>query len=475
MMRPLLLWHSALKQVDALNEPMTLADTIPARLLAHAQDRPEQAAYYTLQGGQQQATSWKTFSQQMQRAACAMLSLGISRGRCLAAVGNPSPEWTTFSIAAMSIGSAYAGLYPNTDSDDLREIVYHAECPIAFVESKEIWEKLNVHRDKLPLLQQIVILNKEDAAAIDDPFTIAWEDFLKLGEHISPSDFDRRISKLQPEQIATYTYKNDPDRGPQGAMLSHDNLTWTASVLAELLEAGPSDQGFSVLPMAHMTEQLFSLHLPIIAGYPITYARSLESFLEDLKSTQPTILFAVPQLWTLLQEHIKLRLNTQASGWVAWAAAKGIQTTSDLMKGQQPGLLARWQKQFGQRFLQPLLQQMGFSRIKYCFSGLQPLDPEVIISLGALQLPLFETFGEDETSGLATLNLPGATTTGSPGQPLPGVEMQFDEEGHLQLKGPNIFLGYYKDNQSTNKALKYGWYTTTLKGHIDAKGFLIQE
>lgn len=453
---------------------MSTGDTIPTRLFLNAEQHAEQAAYYTRVQDAWHTTTWKEYAEHVCNAGKAMLALGVERGRCLAILGNNRPEWAIFSLAAMSIGSASAGLYTNTLSDALQEIIHHAECPIILVENAEQWEKVQAHRERLPLLRQIIVMS--DAEEIDDPLTLSWDAFLACGESVARSDFQRRLDKVTAEQIATFTYKMDPETGPKGTMLSHRNLAWTAQTLTQMLSATSKDSGFSSLPMAHMSEQLFTLHLPITAGFPVYYSRSIPTLLEDLQHAQPTIFFSIPLIWSEIvkkaQRHIHQFPEAQKKK-AEQAMQLGAQVTSTLLKGKSTGFLTHLKMSLvHSKTLHQLKQHIGLGEARFCVSALTSLTQETLDFLAGLELPVFEAYGHDETSGLAILNLPGAAQFGSIGQPLPEVEYQFDATDRLQLRGPNIFLGYFKDTRASAEVLQFGWYTTETQGHTDENGFL---
>lgn len=453
---------------------MQVADTIPARLFEHAQIRPNDIGYYTRNENDWDAVTWQTFADQVQQAGQAMLGLGVERGRCLAILGNNRPEWSIFSLASMSIGSASAGLYTNTPTNELVDILQHAECPLVLIQDHKQWKEINDQRDKLPLLRQIILM--KDTEPVDDPLTLSWEEFLACGESVAIDDFHKRLQKIVPEQIATFTYTYSQESGPKGVMLSHENLLWTSAILADMLNAGPGDWGFSSLPMAHMSEQLFTLHLPIVAGFGVYYSRSIQTLLEDLIYAQPSIFFSVPQVWEqivkVIKEQIK-QLPSSQTKRTEWAMAKGAEHTSKVFSGESTSFWLNLQMSLARPLvLDNLKRSIGLERARFCACGLSSLSEETLTFLASLELPVYEAFGDDETTGLALLNLPGATQKGSVGQPLPEVEYQFDEDGYLQLKGPNIFLGYFKDNRTTSENLSFGWYTTTVKGHSDETGFL---
>src|SRR4029450_12203345 len=96
---------------------------------------------------------------------------------------------------------------------------------------------------------------------------------------------------------------------------------------------------------------------------------------------------------------------------------------------------------------------IGLGRARLCVSGAPPIDPEVIEFFGGLDLPIHEVYGQSEDCGPTSFNLPGKTKLGTVGQPVPGVEVRIARDGESLVRGPNVFLGYYKDPAATAETL----------------------
>jgi long-chain acyl-CoA synthetase len=115
---------------------------------------------------------------------------------------------------------------------------------------------------------------------------------------------------------------------------------------------------------------------------------------------------------------------------------------------------------------------IGFDRARVLSSGAAPIAPDVLAFFASIDLPIREIYGQSEDSGPTSYNLPGRTRLGSVGPPLPGLEVKIAEDGEILVRGPNVFLGYYKDPEATAATLKDGWLCSGDLGAIDKDGFL---
>src|SRR5207247_731033 len=115
---------------------------------------------------------------------------------------------------------------------------------------------------------------------------------------------------------------------------------------------------------------------------------------------------------------------------------------------------------------------LGFDRVEELFSGAAPIAPDVLEFFSSLDLPIHEIYGQSEDTGPTSCNLAGRTRIGSVGPPIPGLEVKLGDDGEILVRGPNVFLGYYKEHEATAEALKAGWLCSGDLGAFDSDGFL---
>ena len=116
---------------------------------------------------------------------------------------------------------------------------------------------------------------------------------------------------------------------------------------------------------------------------------------------------------------------------------------------------------------------VGLGQARYCVSGAAPIAPAVLEFFAGLDLPIYEVYGQSEDTGPTSITRPGNTKIGTVGPPFPGVEVRFGDDGEILVRGPNVFLGYYKDPQQTAQTkTPDGWVHTGDAGFIDEDGYL---
>jgi len=433
-----------------------VADSIPHRLLEQAKNRPHAAAYHVRERGIWRATSWRTYSKQVTQAGRALIALGFEPDQKVCILGFNRPEWVIADVACMGAGGAPAGIYTTCSPEEVQYIAHHAEAPVVFVENEAQWKKVEAERGNLPHLRHVVTM--KGAPRIDDPMVLSWEAFLAKGDEVEEKAYLDRVASLEPDGLATLIYTSGTTGPPKGVMLSHHNLTWTADLAREIAQLTSEDCSLSYLPLSHIAEQMFTIHGPITGGARVYFAESIDAVPDNLKEVQPTVFFGVPRIWEKFHAGITAKLKE--------ASPVKLKLVQEAMK---VGREASDKKSHGAPFeslpfkiaerviFSKLKPAIGLGRARFCVSGAAPIAREVLEFFAGLDIDVLEVYGQSEDSGPTSFNLPDRFRLGSVGPAIRGVEVKIAEDGEILVKGPNVFMGYYKDPDATAETLVDGW------------------
>ena len=450
-------------------------DSIPSRLFAQAERQPSAPAYAVRGPHGWAVTSWRDYAADVMRATKALIKLGFRPGQSACILGFNRPEWVILDVACMAAGGAPAGIYTTCSPSEVQYILHHAEAPVALVENEEQWRKIDKERQNLPHLRHVVTM--KGASKIDDPLVMTWEQFLAAGHGVSDREVQARLAALEPGGLATLIYTSGTTGPPKGVMLSHRNLTWTADAARRIARLGPQESTLSYLPLSHIAEQMFTIHGPITAGYPVYFAESIERVPDNLKEVQPTVFFGVPRIWEKFHAGISAKL-TQATGLkkrlVEWAMGVGEAVNRGRMSGhgEPSGLLALQYALAAKLIFSKLKPAIGLGKARFCVSGAAPIAKEVLEFFARLDIIVLEVYGQSEDTGPTSFNLPHRFRFGTVGPAVEGVEVKIAADDEILVRGPNVFLGYYKEPQATAEALQDGWLCSGDLGAFDADGFL---
>lgn len=461
-----------------------MTDTIVHRLFDQVKKRGDAPAYLVKRGGIWHATSWTDYGDEIEKAARGLISLGFQFGDRACILGFNRPEWVVFDLAAMVAGGAPAGIYTTCSPDEVAYILNHSEAPVVLLENEEQWLKVKEKRDELPHLKRVVMMK---GASIDDELVIGWDDFLALGadgdaehegdgEDTLEKEMRARVDRLEEDQLATLIYTSGTTGPPKAVMLSHQNLAWTARILAQVASMETGGRSLSYLPLSHIAEQMASIHGPVTVGSAVYYAESIDKIADNLKDCRPVIFFGVPRIWEKFHAAIGAKLAA-ATGpkakLVEWARGVATQVNELKNRGEEPaGLLALQYTLANKLVFSKLKAAVGLDQAKCMISGAAPISKEIIEFFASLDLVIQEIYGQSEDSGPTSFNLTGRTKFGSVGPALPGVEVKIADDGEIMVRGPNVFLGYFKDEEATNDTLEDGWLHSGDLGRFDDEGFL---
>lgn len=451
-----------------------MTDTMTHRILQQAVTRPTAPAYYERIGGAWQPTDWATYVGQIREAGRALIALGLEPGGAVCILGFNRPEWTTMDVAAFSVGGVPAGIYTTCSAEEVAYIIAHSEAPIVLLEDAGQWEKVNQKRDELPHLKHVVMM--KGVPTIDDPMVMTWEAFLARAAEADDAAFDARVEGLAPDQLATLIYTSGTTGPPKGVMLTHDNLAFTANIGVEIASATADDCALSYLPLSHIAEQMFSIHVASTAGYAVYYAESIDKVPDNLKEVQPTVFFGVPRIWEKFYAGVSTKMAAATgakAALVKWARGVGAKVSALKNRGEAPsGLLAVQYNLANKLIFSKLKPAIGLGRAKVAVSGAAPITREVLEFFASLDVIINEVYGQSEGTGPTSFNAAGKTKFGTVGPPLPGVEVKIAEDGEILVKGRNVFAGYYKDQAATDETLIDGYLHSGDLGAFDADGFL---
>ncbi len=423
-------------------------------------------------------TSWREYRDEIFRAAAGFVRLGVVPGTGLAIHSANRPEWAVADLAAIAAGAIPTGIFVTNTPEQCAYVLDHTEAVVAVADNVEAMEKLIAARGSAPSLRTIAVFDleagDERAATADRPATVSWRRLLELGAEAGETAVQERIAAQREDDVATLIYTSGTTGAPKGVELTHRNLVWTAWCGAkQTIETHPDDRQLSYLPLAHIAEQMLTLHLPLQHGGCTYFVAALDRVPEALREVRPTIFFAVPRVWEKLQSAVEKAIAEAPPlrrRLLAWARAKALAAGYAAQRGEAVGLAAALADH---AVLGKVRAKLGLHRVRHAASAAAPISLGTLEFFLSLGVPIFEIYGLSETSGPGTISTPGRFRTGSVGPTMPGLELRVAEDGEVLMRGPNIFRGYRKDPEATAAALDAeGWFHSGDIGELSADGFL---
>jgi long-chain acyl-CoA synthetase len=452
-------------------------DTIPDRVQNFGRTLGNKAAMHYYADDVWHAVSWAEYAHRSRVFAGALLANGYEPGDGVAILSDNCPEWLIAEMGAMMARAVAAGIYQTCTPEQTAYIAQHCEAKVVVVQDPTQWTKFSSQRSALPKLRKVVLLTGADE--VDDALVCSFDEFMEEGE-ANLEAADARFAEVQDDDLAVLIYTSGTTGPPKGVMLSHHNLAWTAQQTNVAAGATVTDNDcvVSYLPLSHIAEQLFSIHLPATYGFPVWFAGSVDRLKDTLGEARPTLFLAVPRVWEKFKAALEAKLSAATglkSVIVNWARNVGLKAGPKLIEeGKVGGLLGLQYSLANRLFYSKLTAQLGLDRLELAVTGAAPIGKDVLDFFMSCGIIIHEVYGQSEDSGPTTFNQPkaGHRKLGTVGIPFPGVDVRIADDGEICVRGPNVFKGYYKNPEATAEALVDGWLHSGDIGEFDADGFL---
>lgn len=429
---------------------------------------PNDVMFATKYHGEWKKTSTKEFINLGNKISRGLLKLGIKPGDKIALITSATrTEWAVMDLGISQIGAVSVPVYPTISSDDYNYIFNNAEVKYCFLSDRDLLDKVNVIKDNVPSLQGVFTFDNIDGAP-------NWKEVLDLGEDDSNQTEVEDLSKtINPEDLATIIYTSGTTGKPKGVMLSHTNIV--SNVLASDHRI-PRKRGLeykdtiilSFLPICHIFERML-FYLYQFNGYSIYFAESIEKMGDNIKEVKPHIMSVVPRLIEKVYDKIYDK-GTSAGGLKSkiflWAlgvnkAKKKIGKPSGIKEIIADKLVfSKWREGLG-------------GNIITLVSGSAALSARLNNMFQNAGIPILEGYGLTETSPVISVNSMERMKVGTVGHPLDNLDVRIEADGEITVKGPNVFKGYFKNEEQTKETFtEDGYFKTGDIGHIDDEGFL---
>jgi len=396
-----------------------------------------------------------------------LLNLGIQPNDKIAIISsNNRTEWNVCDIGILQTGAQNVPIYPTICKEDYEYVLNHSEAIYCFVSDIEVLEKINKIKSNTKLKGVYTF----DAIAGEK----SWKSILELGkDNANQKEVEQRKDAVKPEDLATLIYTSGTTGRPKGVMLSHQNIV--TNVLAAKKRVPLTDGediALSFLPICHIFERMI-LYLYQYCGVSIYFAESIEKLSENAQEIKPNIMTAVPRLYEKIYDKIILKGETLAGikkVLFFWAVNLGLK----YKPYRENGWWYEKQLSIARKLIFSKWQAALGGELKCMVSGSAALQPRLTRVFSAANMPIMEGYGLTETSPVVTVNdeRNGGFRPGTVGKVIEDVEIKIAETGEILVKGPNIMMGYYKDEEKSAQVLKDGYFHTGDKGEFDADGFL---
>jgi long-chain acyl-CoA synthetase len=388
--------------------------------------------------GQYKTYTWAQVNDQSRRLASALLAQGLTKGDRVAILSKNCAEWFISDYAIQLAGLISVPLYPMQTPDALEYVLKHSDS-------------------------KVIIIGKLDGAKTMEPGIP--EDIIRIG---MPYDMEMRIDKswdsllnrAEPStaspvhpmtDLMTIIYTSGTTGNPKGVMHTYRSFSFGAQNATRVLKINKNDRYLSFLPLSHIAERFMVLGCSTYGCSDVSFVESLDTFGENLQTTRPTLLFAVPRIWQKFQQKVNSKLPQKK--------------LEKLLRIPLINKLIRKKIQRG----------MGLDKSRLLISGASPIARDLLQWYKDIGFEINEGYGMTENLAYGpALNLPGAVKIGTVGSitAMPNTEIKITDEGEIITRSPTLMTGYYLEPEKTAETIRDGWLHTGDRGEIDSEGYL---
>jgi long-chain acyl-CoA synthetase len=413
-------------------------------------------------------TSTKEYIAKANAVSRALLRMGVQKDDKIALIStNNRTEWNIMDIGILQTGAQTVPIYPTISEKEYEYILNHSGATYCFVSDAEVLQKVNLIKQNVPHFKEVFCFNEIEGCK-------NWRELLVLGEDQSnQEEVEERKNKVKTDDLATIIYTSGTTGIPKGVMLSHQNIVSNvyAGSLRIPLEPG-KNRTMSYLPVCHILER-FYLYLCQYYGVSIYFGESLDKIGENLKEVKPNLITAVPRVIEKIFDKIYskgLELKGPKKKLFFWAVDLGLR--------YKPYSANGWWYEFQLKIARKLIfskwKEAVGNNLDLIACGSAALQPRLASIFGAAEIPIMEGYGLTETSPLVAINdlRNNGYKNGTVGKVIDKVEVKIADDGEILCKGPNVMMGYYKEEALTKEAIVDGYFHTGDIGEIDNEGFL---
>ena len=280
---------------------------------------------------------------------------------------------------------------------------------------------------------------------------------------------------MTPEDICTFIYTSGTTGPPKGCVISHGNYRAMLDMVNQNSVIEGEDVTYLYLPLAHsfaLLIQLGSFDLGATIAY---WERDPLKIMPNLAEVKPTYFPSVPRIFEKIYTLATSAMEKEGGLKKAvfeWSIQVGGRMRELERAGRKPGFLLRKQYEFADKKVLSKIRGLFGGQLRLAVSGAAPISPDILRFFDAAGVLVLEGWGMTETSTAATISTPEDFKIGTIGKPFPGCEVRIAEDGEILVKGPNVFQGYYKNEQATRETIVDGWLHTGDLGSIDEDGFI---
>ena len=409
--------------------------------------------------------NYTEFHSQVWALGTALISLGMKNKKKIAVMGVNSYRWVLTYFASQIAGNVIVPIDKELMFDDINTILEVSETEMIFIDKKGL-KKLEERKKELPKKMKIVLMDEAD----DRDGCIGFDAIFEIGKKLVAENskyYNEFLNvEINPDDCSVIIFTSGTSGLAKGVMLSQHNICFVVMSNSSVADIHPGDVHLSILPIYHTFECSLDIVAPLYNGCCIAFNDSLLHLMRNFQEVKPTVLMTVPLMLEKFHGKIMQAVSEQKGGKLKLTFGKILAASTNAVGVNM-----------NDKIFEEITKNFG-GRLRLIIIGAAAVRPDVIKDFKTFGIPSYIGYGLTECAPLVSCNYDALFTTDTVGRPIPGIEVKLINEdaqgvGEICVKGPNVMLGYYKDEEQTREVLdEYGWFHTGDLGFVGEDGLL---
>jgi long-chain acyl-CoA synthetase len=442
-------------------------DTFPKVLAHNAHLCPDAVAMREKEFGIWNAFTWAEYQRRVRLMALGMQRLGLSRGDCVALIGDNRPEWIWGEIAAHALGCVTLGVYQDSMGEEVSYLLNYAEARLILAEDEEQVDKLLELIEQTPCVLKIVYCDPRGMRKYRDPRVVGLDALYALGEEAErdqPGLYEREVAAGRGSDVAVLCTTSGTTAKPKLAMLQAGAFLGHCLAYLRRDPRRPGDDYVSVLPLPWIMEQVYAVAQALIARVVVNFVEEQETMMADLREIGPSFLLLGPRAWEGVAADVRSRMMDATR-------LKRLMFDFGMKRGM--AALDRGGRSKLAEFIlfRALKDRLGFTYLRSAATGGAALGPDTFRFFLAIGVPLRQLYGQTELAGAYTIHEPDDVDFDTVGKPFDNAEVRIDNPdengvGEIVARNSGMFAGFFRNEEATRAEVRDGWMRTGDAGYF---------
>ncbi len=396
------------------------------------------------------------FKNDVEAFSTKLLDMGLASKKVVV-IGNNRYEWCTTYLAVTTGGMIIVPLDKALPANELKSLILRSKAEAIVCEEKYLDSILELTDSNLKYVISMENTTRENVLCYND-LLLQGATLRKEGNKL----YDEVTIDANAVSILLFT--SGTTNISKGVLLSQSNICSDIVAISSYVKMYPTDTLLSFLPIHHTFECTITFLFGIYHGVTVAFCDGLKYIQKNMNEYHVSVFVAVPLVLENVYKKIWKGLEEQGK--------KGLMKTMIVITNA----LSKVKIDIRRKVFKPIIDKFG-GKLRVVFVGSAPLDKKIIKGFNDFGVELIQGYGLTETSPVVSAETDKEKRPGSIGLPLPNFEVKIvnpDENGvgEITVKGSSVMLGYYENEEETNKCLKDGWFSTGDYGYLDKDGFL---